>query len=178
MARIPYPDTSSAELAELAEEVRRTRGQLLNLFRALMHAPAIAEPWVALGTAVRYGSGLDDRTRELAICQVAARTGCPYEWHHHAPLAAAAGVSQDQLGTLPDPPNGTFDLADEQLLRYADLVIAGSVDDQTFDAMVTQHGERRTTEITATIAFYISVSRFLSAMGVEIEDPAVDPSSM
>ena len=170
MARIPYPDTTTPDLAPLAEEVRRTRGRLLNLFRALMHSPSIAEPWIHLGTAVRYGSGLGDRTRELVICQVAARTGSTYEWHHHSGAAAAAGVTAEQLDAVPDPPSGTFDAVEEQLLRYTDKVIAGSVDDETFHAMVDVHGERATTEITATVAFYIGVSRFLAAMDVEIEN--------
>lgn len=172
MARIPYPDTSQGELARLADEVRRTRGgQLLNLFRALMHAPAVAEPWLALGTAMRYGTTLDDRTRELLICQVAARTSSAYEWHHHAPRAGAAGVRDDQLAALPEPAPGTFDTADEQLLALVDGVLAGTVTDDQLAAMVDDRGSEQTTEIVATAAWYVAVARFLGAMGVEIERP-------
>lgn len=171
MTRLPYLDESDAEVAPLVAEVVRTRGRMLNLFRAMLRSPAIAGPWIDLGTAVRYGSGLDDRTRELVICQVAARTGSAYEWHHHAHLASAAGVTAEQLDALPDPPPGRFDEDEAQLLAYVDRVIAGTVDDPVFEAMVERRGATATTEITATASFYVGVSRFLAAMGVEIDDP-------
>lgn len=173
MARIPYADTSTGDLARLADEVRRTRGgQLLNLFRALMHAPTLAEPWLALGTAMRYQSTLDDRTRELVICQIAARTESAYEWHHHAPLALAAGVREDQLAALPEPAPGTFDEAESELVAFVSHVFSGTVADDDFGSMVARHGTERTTEIVATSAFYVAVARFLAAMAVEIEtDP-------
>lgn len=170
MARIPYPDTSTGDLAGLADEVRNRRGgKLLNLFRALMHAPTLARPWFALGTAMRYESTLDDRTRELVICQIAARTGSAYEWHHHAPLALAAGVQQDQLAALPEPAAGTFDEPEQALIGFVDHVFAGAVADDEFSAMAARHGTEQTTEIVATAAFYIAIARFLAAMDVEIE---------
>lgn len=148
----------------------RTRGRLLNLFRAMLHAPAVAEPWVHLGSALRYGTGLDDRTRELAITQVAARTGSVYEWHHHAPLAAAAGVGRAQLAALPDwDGDALVDPADRQLLDYVDRVLDGRVDDDTFGRVVERFGTRGAVELTATVAFYLCVSRFLSALDVEPE---------
>jgi alkylhydroperoxidase family enzyme len=170
LARLPYPDESSPDVAPLVDEVVRTRGKMLNLFRAMLHSPAIAGPWIDLGTAVRYGSGLDDRTRELVICQVAARTGSSYEWHHHAPVASAAGVSEEQLEALPDPPIGLFSSEEEMLLGYVDHVLDGAVDDDAFNTLVQLRGARGAAEITATACFYIGVSRFLSAMGVQVED--------
>lgn len=172
MARIPYPDTSTGDLARVADEVRRTRGTLLNLFRALMHAPRLAEPWLALGTAMRYESTLDDRTRELVICQIAARTSSPYEWHHHAPLALAAGVEEVQLSALPDPPPGVFGEEETELVAFVDRVFAGTVDDDAFAVLVARRGTEQATEVSATAAFYVAVARFLAAMGVEVESAA------
>lgn len=169
MARIPYPDTSTGDLARLTDEVRRTRGMVLNLFRALMHAPRLAEPWLALGTAMRYESTLDDRTRELVICQIAARTESAYEWHHHAPLALAAGVDEDQLSALPDPSPGTFDEVETELVAFVDRVLTGTVDDDAFAALVARRGTEQATEVSATAAFYVAIARFLAAMGVEVE---------
>lgn len=169
MARIPYPDTSTGDLARVADEVRRTRGTLLNLFRALMHAPRLAEPWLALGTAMRYESTLDDRTRELVICQIAARTESAYEWYHHAPLALAAGVGEAQLSALPDPPPGAFDETETELVSFVDRVFAGTVSDDDFAAQVARRGTEEATEVSATAAFYVAVARFLAAMGVEVE---------
>lgn len=171
MARIPYPDIDDDDRARITEEVLRTRGQLLNLFRALLHAPAVAEPWLNLGTAMRFGTGVSDRARELAICQVARRTDSAYEWHHHAHLAAQAGVPADHLASLPDwDASGLFDDQDSELLAYVDDVIAGEVDDQGFARIVERYGTEQAVELTATASFYVAVSRFLSAMNVEVED--------
>jgi alkylhydroperoxidase family enzyme len=172
VARLPYADPLSGEGARILEEVERTRGQVLNLFRAMLHAPAVAGPWVELGTALRYRTSLADRTRELAIAQVAARTASPYEWHHHAPLAAAAGVGEALLSALPDwSSEVTDDQGDRELLTYIDQVLDGAVEDASYAAVEKRFGRQEAVEITATAAFYLCIARFLSALDIDIEAP-------
>jgi len=177
MARLRYvnPDLDDTEtLAPLVERIREQRsGKLLELYRMLLHSPPVADGWLHLGTAVRYQAALDGRSRELAICRVGQLNGARYEWDHHVPLARREGVSEEQLEALSDWPSSVhFDARQRALLAYADAMTRDvAVPDEIFDPLTEHFDEREVVELTATIAFYNMVSRFLVALAIEDEKP-------
>ena len=101
--RIPYspnpPEpTTEAEAAIVSRiETRRAPRPLQPLDLALLHAPPVADGWNGFLGAVRERTSLDAGLRELLICRVAVCNRAWYEWAHHAPLAARAGVREDAL---------------------------------------------------------------------------------
>ena len=172
MARIPYPDTARPDLAPLVERIKRERGgKLLNLYRMLLHSPPVAEGWLAFFTAVRQKGTLSGRHRELAIMRIAVINGADYEFTQHVPFALAEGVTQAQLDALragrePDGLTG----ADRAVLAYADAMTRQvRVPDDVFARVREQFAERELVELTATVAGYNCVSRFLEAVGVDHE---------
>ncbi|HEV7652716.1 MAG TPA: carboxymuconolactone decarboxylase family protein [Actinophytocola sp.] len=173
MARIPYPDPAGdPELLAAALAVGRARkGKLPNLYRMLLHEPSLATTWLELGNRLRYRGRLDDRTRELVVCRVGARTGSVYELHHHGPLALAAGVDQDQLDALahPEPSRDLFTDRDQTLIHYADAVLAAAVTDRDTAAVRRWLTDAELIELTGLVGYYLAVSRFLAAMAVEVE---------
>lgn len=170
MTRIPEapidgPDADRVNVARIAE---LRDGRVSTLYRTLLHSGEVASGWCALGTAVRYGSSLDDRLRELVICQVAGVTEATYEWRHHEPLARAAGVTADQLASLPTWRGCvSFSDRDTAALQLADAVLVGAVDDEVFAAASAAFDRQELVEIVATSAYYLAVSRFLQAAGVD-----------
>ena len=70
MARIPLPSPD-----EMTPEQRRVhdtivagpRGTVIGPLRAVIHNPALAERWSALGEILRFGTSLPKRLNELAI---------------------------------------------------------------------------------------------------------------
>lgn len=66
--------------------------------QTLALVPRGLSAFVELGTYTRYGSQLTELQRLLAI--IVAVRDAPYAWMHHAPLAEAIGVTQDQLQLL------------------------------------------------------------------------------
>ena len=101
MARIPSPDPFRYEGQPLAERIRRERGgQLLNLYRMLLHSPPVTEGWLAFLTAIRHETELPGRYRELAILRVAVLNGAEYEFEAHVPFALKAGVSREAIDAL------------------------------------------------------------------------------
>jgi hypothetical protein len=74
MARVPLLDERAGpDVAAVVAKIRGKRGgRLLNLYRALLHAPELASAWIDFNNAVRYQTGLGDRVRELIIMRVAA----------------------------------------------------------------------------------------------------------
>ena len=175
MARLEYviPDGEDREsLAPLVDRIPQQRsGRLLNLYRMLLHSPPVADGWLHLGTAVRYQAQLDGHSRELAICRVGQLTGARYEWEHHLPLARREGISNEQLDALSAwQASDRFDARERAVLAYADAMTRDvTVPDQVFEALSAYFDRREIVELTATVAFYNMVSRFLVALEIDMD---------
>jgi len=157
----------------------RRGGALLNLDRALLWSEPLARGWNTYLKAVRTGLGASRPLRELGICTVALATGAHYEYHHHAPDYLAAGGRQASLDALQayvragatGQPLGLE--GDEALVaRYAAQMTRDvKVDDALFAQMRERFDPTELVEITAAIATYNMVARFLLALGVTPEGP-------
>jgi alkylhydroperoxidase family enzyme len=108
---------------------------------------------------------------------VALLTGAHYEYHHHAPDFLAAGGAQASLDALQafvkagarGEPQGLA--GDEALVaRYAAQMTRDvKVEDALFAQMQQRFDTTELVEITAAIATYNMVARFLVALGVAPE---------
>jgi alkylhydroperoxidase family enzyme len=172
MARIPYADDKNPEIAELAGQIRKERGKLHNLYRMLLNSPPIARGWLNLLTAVRQQCKLSGRYRELSIMRIAIINGADYEYDNHVPFALKEGISQEQIDALRDwQKSKVFDAADRAVLEYTDSMTKEvHVPDNVFDALRPHFDARELTELTATIAAYNLVSRFLEAVQVDHDE--------
>lgn len=177
MPTIPYRTEFDPEAEAAAEVIRRRRPDgLLNLDRMLLHSPALAEGWSALVGRLRQGRAISARHRELAICAVAVLTGADYEYHHHAPLLAAAGASPGQIEALSDVAAAArdaalFDAADRAVLALAlDSTLRVRPGEATLAAVRSAFpAPGQVVELMLVIAAYNMVARFLVGLGVEVE---------
>jgi alkylhydroperoxidase family enzyme len=155
----------------------RRGGTLLNLDRALLWSEPLARGWNTYLKAVRTELGACRQLRELGICAVALITGAQYEYHHHAPDYLAAGGSQASLDALQryvvtgDDAELVGLHADEALVvRYATQMTRDvQIEDGLFVQMQARFDTTDLVEITAAIATYNMVARFLVALGVTAE---------
>jgi len=172
MARIPYPDPARYAREPLAERIKRERGgKLLNLYKMLLHSPPVAEGWLAFLTGVRQKTALRARHRELAILRVAVQNEAEYEFDAHVPFALEAGMAQSAIDALRSGrvPDG-LDAADLAVIAYADSMTREiRVPDEVFARVREHFVEREVVELTATVAAYNCVSRFLEALRVDHE---------
>ena len=156
----------------------RRGGTLLNLDRALLWSEPLARGWNVYLKAVRTGLPTSRKLRELGICTVALLTGAMYEYHHHAPDFLAAGGTQPELDALgafcraPDGPVPDGLAGDEALVaRYAaQMTRQVQVDPALFAQLQQRFSTPELVELTAAIATYNMVARFLVALGVTPED--------
>jgi len=174
MARLPNVEAHTPGVdADLVRAVQERRGgELLNLDRMLLHSAAVARGWNGYMGAIRTGCALAGDLRELVILQVAVLNRAPYEFAQHAPVALAEGLSQAQIDAVADWRNSAlFDERERDVLAYGEaMTLQVQVDEPTFQAVRRHFSDRELVELTATVASYNMVSRFLEALGVQIEE--------
>ena len=170
MARLSYPDQNDPAIAPLVQRIKAERGKILNLYGMLLHSPPVAEGWLAFLTAIRQKCILDGRIRELVIMRIAGINGADYEFRAHTPFALDEGFSQAQIDALREGSAELFDDRERAALAYSESMTREvHVPDAVFDAVKIHFSERELVELTATIAAYNLVSRFLEALQVDHE---------
>ena len=174
MARVPFidPDPQS-ELAPLAARISGARrGKLINVYRALLNSPVLAESWFEHISKVRWETSLDGRLREIVIIRIAYLAKAPYVLKQHVPkLAAADGVSADECAALADwTASDKFDSRERAVLAYADVVTRDAgADDAAFKAVAAHFEPKALVELTVLIATYNMHVRVANALALDLE---------
>jgi isovaleryl-CoA dehydrogenase len=180
--RVPYapsepPNEEARPIYKRIAE-RRLPRPLIPLDLALLHNPAVADGWNSFIGAIRTKTSIPDSLKELAISRVAVLNHAVHEWDVHAALALKAGVSEEVLQTVYDLPvtkkgmverEGLLGFSKEEyaVLVYTDQMTVGvQVEDSVAEMVKGVLGDTGTVELTATIAAYNAVSRFLVALDV------------
>src|SRR5919197_5400834 len=105
MARVsPIEDKEHPELADLVAKIKGARGgRLINIYRLMLHSPALANAWFDLNQAVRYGTEIDGQCRELAVIRVAILNNVEYVVRAHGPAyALKEGLTPEQVNAVVD----------------------------------------------------------------------------
>ena len=170
MARLPYADPTDPAIAAQAAQISAERGgKLLNLYKMLLQSPPVADGWRQLLTAIRQQCTLSARYRELAIMRIAVLNEADYEFAQHVPFALKEGYTEQQLAALKTPQyRDHFEPLDLQVIDYTDAMTRTiRVPQVVFDGLKSHFNEREIVELTATIAAYNMVSRFLEALQLD-----------
>lgn len=144
-----------------------SRGKITPLYQILLNSLPVATGWEALLTAIRQKMGLDPALRELIILRVAVLNQADYEFQAHVPYARQAGVSDAKIEAVKAMDRAPFDATEQAVLDYTDAMTREiRVDDALFARIKERFDPTARVEITATIAAYNMVSRFLIALDV------------
>ncbi|KAF1847265.1 4-carboxymuconolactone decarboxylase-like protein [Cucurbitaria berberidis CBS 394.84] len=177
--RLPYipdpPEYTNEDDKAVVQRVKQRRGEkgLIALDRTLLHAPPVADGWNSFLGAIRTKTSLSTSVRETAICRIAVLNKAWYEWESHSPiLLSAPDVSEAHVNAvLNSPPRavneGILNAAHAAVLSYTDaMTLDVQVSDDIFAKVRDCFSEKEVVEITATVAAYNCVSRFLVALDV------------
>lgn len=176
MARIPYPTDEALASEPLVQRIMTERGSLLNLYRMLLHSPPVAEGWLSFFTAIRQKCSLSGKIREMVIMRIASIHNASYEFSAHEPFALEEGITPEQIESLRVGSQDGFDEFEQSILAYCEAMTHEvNVPNAVFEAVKAHFSERELVELTATIAGYNLVSRFLEAMQIDHE-PALTKS--
>ena len=177
MARVSLIDEKDhPELSDLIAKIRGARGgRLLNIYRMMLHSPAIAAGWFELNQAARYRTEVDGRSRELAVMRVAILNRVDYILRAHGPTyALKEGLTPAQVDALADWSSSAL-FSDQQraLLAYVDAMTRDiDVPDAVFRRLRKHYSERQTVELTMLIGAYNMHTRVLKALKIDPEPPA------
>jgi AhpD family alkylhydroperoxidase len=172
MARIPYADTTNPSVSKLVGDIAAQRGAVPHLYKMLLNAPAVAEGWLNYLTAIRQRCSLPAALRELVIIRIAIVNGAPYEADQHRPIALKLGITPQQLDALAQwETSQAFDETQRKVLAYSDAMTKTiQVPDAIFKAVQDIFSPKELVELTATVAGYNMVSRFLEALQIHSTD--------
>jgi alkylhydroperoxidase family enzyme len=174
MARVSYiEEQDHPELGELIGKIRAgRRGTLINVYKLLLHSPALAECWLNLISAARFKTELDGRAREIVIIRVGYLNRVPYVVKQHVPLLAIPeGLTMVECDALADW-RGTkyFNERERAALAYADAMTSDvRVPDAVFNELKRHFDERQIVELTVLIGTYNMHTRVFQALQIDPE---------
>ncbi len=145
------PRAAGPQAFALTDEEGRLRGP----FNAMLLSPPVGLAVQAVGAAVRYGSVLSDRARELAILVVAAHWGSAFEREAHEAVGRAVGLTEPEIEALrAGAAPALADPAEQAVVRATSALLLGGLDDADYAAAVAAVGERGVFELTTLVGYY------------------------
>jgi 4-carboxymuconolactone decarboxylase len=160
----PHDDLANSIIA-------RRGGWIATLDRVLLHSPPVANGWNIFFGAIRDETVVSPRVRELAMLRVAHLNDDKHNLWHHEPIGKAAGITDAEIDAIHSwPETDCFDDVDRAVLMYADAMTRDRyVPDDVFAGVRDRLTTRELVELTAIIAGYNCVNRFLVAMDIDRE---------
>ena len=174
MARVSLiGEADHPELADTIAKIKGARGgRLINVYRLMLHSPALANAWFEFNQAVRYGTEIDGQSREIAVIRVAILNNVEYVQRAHGPTyALKEGLTAEQVAAIADwQPSKLFNDQQRALLAYTDAMThAIEVPDNLFTELRKHFSERQTVELTMLIGTYNMFTRVLQALKIDPE---------
>lgn len=172
MARISLIDENTRpDLTELVAEIQKgRRGQLLNLYRLLLHTPDVAKAWFETSNAVRWKTGINGRLRELVIVRIGLIVNVDYIIKQHIPaLTEPEGITALECAALQEWRSAAcFSELERAALAFADAITReGTVSDEIFETIGHHFNERQIVELTILIGFFNMAARVMSALRID-----------
>jgi 4-carboxymuconolactone decarboxylase len=134
-------------------------GALRGPFNAFLLAPPVGDALQHLGSAIRYGTALSDRVRELAVLVVAAHWDSAFERESHEAVGRAAGLTEAELEALREGAQPPLDDPEEAAaLTLVRALVTGDVDDDTWAAVSPPLSRESVFELSTLVGYYAALA--------------------
>ena len=157
----------------LIDRIRKgRRGNVINVYKMLLHSPDIASVWLDLVNVVRWKVDLEGRLREIVIVRIGYLNRCAYVVNQHVPeLTAPEGLSKEECAALADwRASAFFSERERAALAYTDAVTREiDVSDAVFAELRKHFTERQIVELTVLIGTYNMHTRVGQALQIDPE---------
>ena len=172
-ARIPFLPVEAAKRIGKEAGVPSSMSHL-NVFRTLLHHPALAGAVANLLATLLYkGNKLDVRLREMLIMRIAWRTGSVYEWTQHWRVAMHLEIPEaDMLAVRDWRTASNLTDADKAVLQATDETIDhGRISEATWqDCCRHLKSEAERIELVLAISNWRLFSEMFQSLRIPLED--------
>lgn len=157
------PRSQEPQLFRLTDDAGVLRGP----FNALLLSPRLGDALQRLGAAVRYGTALTPRVREMAILVVASHWRSAFEQEAHEAIGRSVGLTDAELRAIAgheEPPLADpFEAACITLTRE---MVGGDISPQTWDACVPPVDVETVFELSTLVGYYAMLALQMRVFGV------------
>jgi 4-carboxymuconolactone decarboxylase len=146
-------------------------GRLEGPFNAFLLQPRLGSALQALGSSVRYDTGLGDRCREIAILVVAAHWRSDFEWYAHEAVARSVGLTDTELAAVRDGSHAALAGREGLVARtVAALLTRGDLEDAEYREAVEHLGPAGLFELLTLVGYYATLALQLRVFRVPAPD--------
>ena len=174
MARVRYLDRSDLhqDNKHVFDRIKKSRGSVGNVFRAMLNNPGATEPVASVGEYVRYESSLDPAVREILTLTTAKEHDNSYEWAHHESIARDSGVRDEVIDSIRNgrAPMGLQAKEGVFVQAAREIVRDGTLGDRTYQAVEHLLGQQGIVDLVVTVGYYTMLSHVMTTLGVELEE--------
>jgi 4-carboxymuconolactone decarboxylase len=135
-------------------------GRLEGPFNAMLLSPPIGGALQSLGSAVRYGSTLTDRLREIAILLVAYHWDSTFEVYAHEAVGRSVGLTDAELDGLRSGDVEVLAVPGERVVAGVVQALAARSDltDAEYASAVDVLGLATFFELTTLVGYYATLA--------------------
>jgi 4-carboxymuconolactone decarboxylase len=152
-------------------------GRLEGPFNAFLLQPRLGMALQALGSSVRYDTGLDDRCREIAILVVAAHWRSDFEKYAHEAAGRSVGLGDAELAAVRDGSHARLAGREAVVARTAGALAArGDIDDAEYLEAVEHLGTAGLFELLTLVGYYATLALQLRVFRVPAPDGNAQPA--
>jgi len=153
------------------------QGRLEGPFNAFLLQPRLGTALQALGSSVRYDTGLDERCRELAILVVAAYWRSDFEWYAHEAVGRSAGLGDAELDAVREGRHDALAGREAVAARTVVALLArGDLDDTEYREVVGHFGAEGLFELLTLTGYYAALALQLRVFRVPAPDAGAVPA--
>jgi len=147
---------------------RRVEGPL----KVWLQSPDLADRAQKLGAYMRFGSRLEPRLSELAICVTGAHFKAEFEWWAHARFAHDAGIPEAVTEAIRTGKRPALEAEDQQVVYAAavELNRDHGLSDATYSRAVEVLGVPALVDLIALVGYYSLVSLTLNSFQIPTPD--------
>lgn len=132
-----------------------SKGRLVGPFNAHLLDPAVGTALQSVGAALRFGSAMSARERELVILTVADAESSSYEWKAHTAEALRVGLSETDFDQVSQGGWGEWSESEMACVELArELLATADVADESFDRMVAVIGTAKIFDVVTLVGYY------------------------
>jgi len=152
-------------------------GRLEGPFNAFLLQPRLGSALQALGSSVRYETGLDDRCREIAILVVAAHWRSDFEMYAHEAVGRSVGLGDAELAAVRDGRPAALAGREAVVAWTAGALAArGDLDGAEYREAVEHLGTAGLFELLTLVGYYATLALQLRVFRVPAPDGNARPA--